>query len=156
MYTKENRPRKNLASSFSELSNQALEDLRKLGKAVVVCGPITTGGRGSAEENIRIIELTITHLKSQGVQVFDQVPYESTLWTLKDQWEGKGNQGYCMPILTDFYLPLYKSGYIQKAYFLPGWDSSFGSNWERKVFLELKIEIIDLDVGLIEELLRLK
>lgn len=154
MYVKENRPREKCATSFSDLSNLALVELQSIGRAVIVCGPITTGGRGSAEENIRAMKAAITHLKDQGHMVFDQFPYESTLWTLKDQWEMAGNQGYCMPILTDFYLPLYQSGLIHRAYFLPGWNSSYGAKWERKELTTLSVEIVDFEVELINSLLQ--
>lgn len=153
MYVEENRPRTCQADTFSALSDIAINALRELGKSVIVCGPITTGGRGSAEKNIRAFEVTILYLKSQGITVFDQVPYESTLWTLKDRWEKAGNPGYCMPILIDFYLPLYRSKLIYRAYFLPGWESSFGARWERKELADLGVEIVDLEVGLIDRLI---
>jgi hypothetical protein len=153
MYVKENRPRGSQADSFSDLCRLALLDLQKIGRAGIVCGPITTGGRGSAEENMRAITAVVLHLENQGVRIFSQTTYEATLWTLKDQWEMSGNPGYCMPILMDFYLPLFQSGYICKAYFLPNWESSFGARWERKQFAHLQIEIIDLEVELVDRLL---
>ena len=154
MYVKENRPRESLASSFVELSNLALESIKAMGRVTIVCGPITTGGRGSAEANMRALALTIRHLKYLGIPVFDQCPFEPTLWSLKDQWEKAGNQGYCTPILTDFYLPLYKSGHIYRAYFLPGWESSYGARWERRELAILQVQIIDLEEEQIKGILQ--
>jgi hypothetical protein len=136
---------KSKTESFSSLSDKALEDLKDMGRAAIVCGPITTGGYDSVKDNIKVFETAINLLKSRGLKVFNQVPYEPLLWKLKDRWKKAGNTGYCTPILTDFYLPLYRSGHIYKAYFLPGWESSFGAKWERKELKALGIEIIDFD-----------
>lgn len=153
-YVQENRPRETLADSFSELANLALEELRNQGgNMCVVCGPITTGGRGSAEDNIAALKAVIAHLQDVGERVFDQTPYEATLWTLKDRWELAGHKGYCLPILTEFYLLLYQSGMITKAYFLPDWHSSTGAAWERRMLSELKIMITDFPLDLLTDLL---
>jgi len=152
MYAKESRLRKKQADSFHELSQIALKDLRKIGKASMVCGPITTGGQGSVEENVRVFGLIITHLKQKGVTVFEQLPYEPALWVLKDQWEKEGNEGYCMPLLTDFYGPVFKSGMIIDSYFLPDWESSFGAKWERNELTQLGIAVHDLETELVNQI----
>jgi hypothetical protein len=57
-----------------------------------------------------------------------------------------GFQGsYPMPILEEFYLPLYQSGRIKKFFFVSGWESSFGATWEHDRAKELGIEIHYLD-----------
>lgn len=155
-YVKENRRRERLADSFSALSALALMELRGKGADfVIVCGPITTGGRGSVEENVRAIRLVIDYLGSYFEEkVFDQLPYEATLWSLKDEWEAQEcNSGYCLPILEEFYLPIYQSGLIVRAYFLPGWESSFGACWEREQLMKLPIAIIDFPEENFDQLL---
>ena len=156
MYVSENRPREKIADSFSALSLLALAELRQKGLSfAIVCGPITTGGRDSVEENVRAIRLVIDHLtKYWEEQIFDQLPYEATLWTLKDEWEAQEcHTGYCTPLLKEFYLPVYQSGLIHRAYFLPGWDSSIGARWEREQLTQLKIPIIDLPEETVNRLL---
>lgn len=153
IHVPESRTRERIANSFYELSNLALNQLRDLGKVSIVCGPITTGGRGSAEENVKAMKAVIKHLVERGFVVFDQFPFEGTLWTLKDEWVKNGGVGYCMPILEEFYKPLYASGFIIEAHFLPGWESSFGARWERDLLTDLKIQIVDFPGSSIDGLL---
>lgn len=154
-YVPESRPRESRAESFAALAEIALREIKTLGSScVVVCGPITTGGRGSVEENVRAFQAAIQHLRTQGQVVFDQMPYEPSLWTLKDKWQREhGSDNYCWPLLLEFYLPLYRSGFIVEAHFLPGWESSTGARWEREQFSQLGVKIIDFPVELINQLL---
>lgn len=153
-YVKESRERESIATSFEDLSAIALVDLEKQGLSCFVCGPITTGGRGSADQNVRALNLAIEHLIRAGENVFTQLPYEPTLWTLKDQYEMvNGRKHYCMDMLVKFYLPLFQSGLIIRAYFLPGWETSTGAKWEREQFERLGIHIVDLSEELINELM---
>lgn len=99
-----------------------------------VCGPITTGGRGSFEENLKVIDCGIRYLRVQGKSVFDQQPYQATMQRLKaitPEYHGS--------VLEEFYLPIFRSGYIADLYFVPGWRSSVGAQWEHARALELGI-----------------
>jgi hypothetical protein len=151
----EQRPRNNNVKSFSELSKIAIQDLRKSGATAIVCGPITTGGRGNPGENVRAMNAVIIYLKTIGHLVFDQMPYESNLWWLQDRWQQQGNEGYCMPILEEFYLPIYRSGLILLSFFLPDWQTSFGASWERNKFEKLGIPIRDLDEETVDMILEI-
>jgi hypothetical protein len=51
--------------------------------------------------------------------------------------------GYCLAILDDFYLPIFQSGRISTAYFLPLWPTSFGARWERQTVCDCRIPIVE-------------
>lgn len=149
-----NVPFVRLANSFSELADIAIERLEEQGKSVVVCGPITTGGLHSVSKNLEIINITNKYLERRGYNVFNQVPFELTLEILQKEWRktnGYNNAQYCMPILEEFYYPIYASGLIYRAYFLPGWISSFGARWERSLLQEIRVEVKDFDRVLFSE-----
>jgi hypothetical protein len=140
------------AQSFENLAHIALAELQSLGDNVsIVCGPITTGGRGSIKENVRVFGACISKLSETGV-LFNQVPYEGSIARLREVWEKEGNTGYCMPILETFYAALFASGHITKAYFIPGWESSFGARWEHDKMKEHGVEIIYLTPEWVENI----
>ncbi len=136
------------AGSFAALVPIALAELRKFADgADMVCGPISTGGRGSIEANIQVFNATIAALQSEGRPVFNQVPYEEQILRLRTAWQNSSpeNAGkYCMPLLNDFYLPIFKSGHFKQGWFIPGWTSSYGASWERRQLSHLGIAITDL------------
>lgn len=101
-----------------------------------ICGPITTGGKGSKEANIKEFDKAIFHYIAKGDNIFDQMPFQDTMERLS-----KGVEGYDERILEHFYLPLFRSGKIKKYKFLPDWKSSHGATWEYKQIKKLKYEI---------------
>lgn len=107
------------------------------GYAVMVAGPISTGGLGSRAKNTERLKEVIDQLLALGHPVFDQVPFEGKMQEFIAGFQGD----YPMPILDEFYLPLYQSGRIKKFFFVPGWESSFGASWEHDRAKELGIEI---------------
>lgn len=139
--------------TFTGLAEFALSELRVIGECSIVCGPISTGGYGSVEANIKVIEMMTRHLRSIGCKIFNNTFYEKYIWRLKDKWLEEGNTGYCQPILEEFYMAIYRSGHITKAYFLPSWESSTGAQWERKVLPQCRIEVLDLSREFVDEIL---
>jgi len=139
-----------MVSSFEGLAELALSQLRILEQCSIVCGPISTGGLGSVEKNIEIIKVVSDYLESTGIRIFNNIFYEKYIVKLKNEWESEGNTGYCTPILENFYLALYKSGHIKIAYFLPGWESSYGASWERNILPKCGVKIIDLEQSKIQ------
>jgi len=105
---------------------------------IQVCGPIGTGGLGSVDKNLNAFNNTIIKLQNEGLIVFDQMPFEEPMQKFKEKLL-KGE--YLESILTDFYLPIIESGFISKFYFMPGWESSHGANWEYKEAQRLGIPI---------------
>lgn len=107
---------------------------------IQVCGPISTGGKGSIDANLEVFNEKIKELQDIGLNVFDQMPFESQIYNLIHVFEKQGE--YMEAILTDFYLPIFESGYISELYFLPGWESSHGAKWEHEQAERLGIKII--------------
>jgi len=131
------------AESFGELVPIAISVLEFFEEPVtIVSGPISTGGFDSNRDlNIRAFVNAIRHLQAQRRSVFDQTPFESALGRFAKQWAKTGGHGYCMPILNDFYGPLFRSGLITTVAFMNGWESSFGSQWERREARELGLKV---------------
>jgi hypothetical protein len=107
------------AASFTKLFLIAKAEVCKFpGGAEIVCGPITTGGLGTFEENMRVFENTIKALLRQGRPIFNQLPYQVRMVSLIEEWKNadKFRAGkYCMPLIEDFYLPLFKTGCIRRC-----------------------------------------
>ena len=124
------------AVSFSELAALALAELRKFSDGCeIVCGPITTGGRGSMKKKFKVFRLTVQALAKLGKPMFSQLPYEEQIFFLRKRWQEADSSRinkYCMPILEEFYHPLISTGVIRAAWFIPGWESSFGAEWEQR------------------------
>lgn len=117
-----------VCDSYTGMKDIALSALKRMAQPVVqVCGPITTGGKGSIEENLNEFRKAIEFLEKQGKSVFDQRPFEAPMQKLKTT---RKEGGYAHEILDEFYLPLFESGLIRELYFLPGWESSTGARWE--------------------------
>jgi hypothetical protein len=143
--------------SLHELSVIALGELKKFKHDIhLVCGPITTGGRGSIEENLRVFDAVVTWLLEAGLPIFSQLPYEDQIFTLRQRWQAEDTARvgqYHEAILHNFYAPLIQSGRINRPWFIKGWQSSTGATWERQQFTDLKVKIVDLSETDIDEIL---
>ncbi len=144
-------------NSLTELVQIAAAELQKFPKGgEVVCGPISTGGRGSSEENLRVFEATIETLKKVGRPIFSQVPYEERIFFFRKRWQdsdpSRAGQ-YYMPILEEFYYPLFQTKLIKRGWFIPGWNSSFGARWEREQLEEVNADICDLANEWVDQIL---
>lgn len=127
------------ALSYKDLFAIAEKVLQKMPSPVgQVCGPISTGGAGSVEKNLKRFEQAIADLQSQGVEIFDQVSFEIPIQRIKSLRE-YGN--YDDLLLYDFYLPIFESRLVHKLYFLPDWKSSVGARWEHKQALRSGLDI---------------
>jgi len=119
-------------------------DLYKIAKRVLarmpdnlcmVCGPITSGGLYSIVKNLHVFAAHIARLENRGMNVFNQMPFESAMDRIRSL-PGNGNEDL---LLNDFYLPLFRTGRIRDFYFIPGWRSSYGAQWEHTRAIELGI-----------------
>lgn len=135
------------AQSFSELSKVAMGILKRMPQPVgQVCGPISTGGTGKIEENLKIFDGTISRLIAEGQTIFDQMPFEEHFFRIiNEEWGTRHNN----QLLDDFYLPILASGLVKTLYFIPGWESSHGAAWEHDQAQRLGIEIVYLSKALI-------
>ena len=111
------------------------------GPIAQVCGPISTGGNGSAEKNLDILAKAIKFLTKKGISVFNQLPFERTFDKIMRDYK---TSGYDTPILEEFYGPIFESGKIKNVYFLPGWRKSVGARWEYNYAKKLGIKTIFL------------
>ncbi|MFZ6036571.1 MAG: hypothetical protein ACOYUK_05550 [Patescibacteria group bacterium] len=117
------------AQSFSELLPTALTIIRRMPQPVaMVSGPMSTGGAGSLEKNVSRFAAAIHNLNEAGITTFDQLPFQKSMIRLLQQHHHATS--YYMPLLEDFYLPVFQSGLIARVYFLPDWHTSFGARWE--------------------------
>lgn len=144
-------------NSFAELVPLALAELSKFpAGAEVVCGPISTGGRGSIEKNFSVFNATIAALIKDGRPIFSQVPYEERIFFFRTRWQNEDPSRtgkYYMPILEEFYAPLIRTGRIRRGWFIPGWKSSFGADWERKELQAMGAETHDLTKEWVDSIL---
>lgn len=135
------------APSFSALADKAIEDIADEKNLGLVCGPLSTGGVNNQEYNLQIFNAAIRGLQMRQERLFVQIPYEHGLRILATAWHDiPGNDGYCTPILTEFYAKIFATGKIVRAFFIPGWQSSYGSRWERQEFTQAGREVNDISV----------
>ncbi len=130
------------ASTFEELAKIAIEIIRRMPQPLgMVSGPISHGGAGSIELNLKIFRETIQRLLDGGIIVFDQVPFEKHMRRIGQNPEYYRSDSH---LLNAFYLPVFESGLIHTMYFISGWESSSGAKWEREQVIRLNINIKDL------------
>lgn len=126
----------NKARNFSDCLKVAYDVIDSIdGQVGIVSGPISTGGLGSIDKNLAEFSKYIDIMESKGEKIFNQLPFER-----KFQELAEGSKGYFMPILEDFFLPIFKSGKIKKIWFMPGWQTSTGAKWEFEIADQLKID----------------
>lgn len=139
------------AKTYEELCAIALDVLKNMPQPiVVVCGPLSTGGTGDIKKNLALIEQTIYKLSDRGQQVFNYLPFEKAIPTLKAKF-GENTREKNQLLLDNFYLAIYSSGFIKKMYFLDGWELSHGASWEREIAKKHSIEIEDLPKDFLEQ-----
>lgn len=98
----------------------------------LVSGPISTGGVGNPAGNIAVFKAAIEHLAEvECLNIFSQIPFEAQLIIFNRKWKAEhGPDSYPVPILTEFYAPLFQTGAIKRMHFLHGYRSSHGARWE--------------------------
>ena len=118
----------------------AMRNEHPLKPIAIICGPISTGGKGSRETNLKIFNRAIDKIVSDGLLVFSQMPFEDDMERIfKSNPELQG-----LRLLEEFYLPIFELSFIKLMCFLPGWRSSVGATWEHEQAKKLKIPIIYL------------
>lgn len=144
-FTKRDKSDLRKAKTFEELSLVALRVLERMRakeqkkahprKIGMVSGPISTGGLGSPNANIKAFRKTIRHLEQKDYCIFNQMPFENPMWRIiKTPYYQGGLQ-----LLTKFYRPIFKSGHIAVIHFMQNWHTSFGASWEHKESKRLHI-----------------
>ncbi|MBI2639904.1 MAG: hypothetical protein HYW90_03405 [Candidatus Sungbacteria bacterium] len=130
------------AETFEELLAVALRIINRLSYPIgMVCGPITSGGTGSQEENVAKLARAIRALREeQGEIIFNQLVFEAAMMRIKETPYYRD----ALHLLEAFYRPLFEHGKIKTFYFVTGWKSSFGTNWEHEEAVRLGIKIVYL------------
>ncbi|MDP1719232.1 MAG: hypothetical protein Q8L24_02285 [bacterium] len=144
-WTPQDRQEVARAKTFKELAKVGCRVLGRMSRPIIqVCGPITTGGVGTVEGNIRVFQETIENLQKSGKSVFNQLAFEKPLWKIMKefprQW-GRPNKKD-LQLLEEFYGALFHSGQIRELDFIPGWEYSFGACWEYSEGNKLGLEIV--------------
>ena len=138
-WTEEDHKALREATTYKQLLEVALCVLARMPEPrAQVCGPISTGGAGSVEENLKRFDQVIEKLQKENIEVFDQIPFEIPMQKIKTL---NKVEGYDNNLLNDFYLPIFESGLVYKFYFLPDWESSTGATWEHEQARRLGLEI---------------
>lgn len=130
------------SSDFKQLAVVAQRIIARTSEPLhMVSGPISTGGVGSIPGNMSVLRGVIEILhREEGLAVFSQVPFEGRMVGLYEIWHKENlDKPYCMPILEDFYWPIFDSGRIAQLHFIHGWESSFGARWEHEACTQLRI-----------------
>lgn len=131
----------NQAAKFEDLSDIAVQILRTMPQPTGwVCGPISNGGRGSFNENIKVFRDTIRELNADNKNTFDQTAFEHKLLAI-GSYEPLHNKGIKLDLLNGFYRPTFESGLVHNLYFIPGWESSDGARWEHAQAERLNLNI---------------
>lgn len=141
-WTDEVRKAAEVAKDFHELSLVGIDILSGTSeKFIFVCGPVSTGGLGSVERNLQVLNTRVHEFIENGEFVFDQTPFEDVIKRLREELKDLDGTR----TLEEFYRPIIESGYIKEMRFLPGWKSSIGATWERNLGKKLGITIVDLE-----------
>ncbi len=137
--------------NYDDIGVLMLDSLKKLRaenpdtKIIHVCGPWTTGGKGSLEENIKFLEENISQLENQGYTVFKQSSFEDKMFDIKAQRKEQNLfKHYDWDLLHGCYVPIFSSNIFDHLVFLPGYESSIGAQWEYDMALKYGIDIICL------------
>lgn len=152
-FTENHMHRIDKAETFEELADIAIEVLQKMSEIenkpiVEICGPISTGGLGNRKNNLERFDNAIKIACDKGMCVFTQLPFEKTIE--KIVYKYPVTDGYHLDILEIFYRKIFSSGFINKALFLPDWESSKGARWERDLVTELGLEILEFPIEWLE------
>ncbi len=124
-------------TNYQDLFEIALLHIQENKFDTIVLGPIFSMGSDHVANNLLKLEEAIKSLETAGEKVFSQVPFldlnlAQDTKILHFETERK---------FHEFYFPLFKSGLIKNAYFLPGWEESRGASWEHSCCLENNITI---------------
>lgn len=137
------------ARSFHDLLGVALPLAARLPKPTIqLSGPVTTGGHGSVEKNVAVFRAATELLGRDGHTVFDIMVFHEAMVRLIDE---QSRNTYCFELLEIFFAGIIGSGHISAVHFLPGWEQSTGSRWERDFCVKNGIPIVDLSSEQITE-----
>ena len=140
-FNEEHQKRSDIAKTYGGLAPIALDILGSMPNPIgQVCGPLTSGGKGSIEANLKVFDQTIRKLQGNGKIIFNQLPFEKTLEKLWTN-DARAYEEKNMDLLENFYAPIFESGKVKTSYFIYDWKNSFGATWEHKKVTSLGLNI---------------
>ena len=144
----QNTREEKIKDSLLQLSSKAISEISSSSRVTIqFCGPISSGGFGNVEENLRSLSSIIKSTKSAGIPGFNQLAYERQFDAILGPYHG-----YDYPLLEYFYGTILSSGVISALIFLPLWDSSVGSRWEHDYANSLGIPVFYIERLLLSEI----
>ena len=124
-----------LAEILYEFFNSFARNKRE--EVLQICGPMSTGGLGNFEDNMRLFNFAVEKATENGLLVFNQIPFQGAMIRII-QWEP--GQPYCVDLLEVFYRKVLESGLIHRTLFLPDLaEFQRSSIWERELVKRLGI-----------------
>jgi len=113
----------------------------------LVVGPVTTGGLGHSEENLKVLAGAIELVRYKGYAVFNQLYFELAFKRYVEDFREKfGDEKYPSEIITNFYLPLIDNGRFVYCYTIEGWETSIGARMKYEHFQKTGREIRNIDL----------
>lgn len=132
-------------TSFEEMVPVAVGILERMAATnthiIQICGPMSTGGRGSLVANMAFFKKALAVAVQNGACVFDQTPFEGAIVRLGNVTDNP--KEYCMDILHVFYRGVFMSGLLNELMFLPDWETSVGARWEYSEGSLLRLKLSD-------------
>jgi len=122
----------------------AKEILFKESGLALFSGPISTGGLGSIDENLRYFNKGIAEASRKGYNMFCQMPFEELFKAI--HYEHEVHTSF---FIKHFYKPLFKSNRISLLLQAENWESSSGACEEAKLCDRFGIERKGVDFPII-------
>ncbi len=121
----------------------------------LVSGPISSGGTGDREKNLELFHQEIIDETNKGYVVFNQMPFEDYFGQIHtkfpEAFTGKNNRRKVKnPIMRDVYIPMLRSGLIERQKMMKDWKTSGGASTEYRVAKELNIEVVEENSDVLE------
>ena len=143
----------NTLADLVPVAHRVIDRFRADMPVALVSGPISTGGilkPGTTEAdisaNLKRFNEVVEGLLRAGLPLFNQMPFEDIMVPINREWKAKFPDQYCFPILEEFYRGVFEYGRLRGIILIPGWESSFGANWEVNLIKMLGKEVIHLPV----------
>ncbi len=111
--------------ALRSLAEREIKKIEKMPQPVVrVCGPLSADSQEGYERNTARLVSAEKVLQSKGMNV----------WTFGEAEEEIFDKNYDHGNIFDyFHKPVFESGLIKEAYFLPDWKGSNGATLERNI-----------------------
>lgn len=142
-WTAEDEPLLDQVEAFPAMLSLAHRILDRIPHPVgMVCGPVSSGGLGSIEKNLKALAENVRILSRCGHPLFCQIPFEEPIQRIRKVMP---SAEFAPTLLSRFFQPLFEQRRIEKLFFVAGWTSSSGSRWEHEQALRLGLERCYLD-----------